>query len=194
MARVEQGVMDTVVESVVLAGLPGSANAAAFHAEDIAAGRSWTRIASAGGAELASAAVPTDFRARVARDLDAGLIVLAPADIGAAAAAGRLAWWRIDPRTGATLGMLPGGGGASMVDYAHKIYHIMHKAACAYVMMGAAMSGGPGSSDAAVGVAACAIGAAAGGGSIGLGLKIGSGVIGMAIHVFEIYEAVHGGH
>jgi hypothetical protein len=179
MARVEQGVMDTVVESVVLAGLPSSANAAAFHAEDIAAGRSWTRIASAGGAELASAAVPPDFRARVARDLDAGLIVLAPADIGAAAAEGRLAWWRIDPRTGTTLGMLPGGGGATLGEWAHKIYHIMHKAACAYSALGVAV-GHTENAMTGLGFALCVAGGVAPG---GVGKVIG--VVGMAVHILE---------
>jgi len=53
-----------------------------------------------------------DFRARLASELAAGRIVVAPETAGK-----HSGWWRIDPVTGQTLGMTSEGRGQAMVEY-----------------------------------------------------------------------------
>lgn len=110
--QVRQGVIDTILENA-LVGDPQSGNAAALHAVDLSTGRPWQRLAAGDAVQLA--ALSPDTRARVEADLGAGYIVVAP---GSPTPAGDgEAWWRIDPRTGATLGMMSSGGGAELAEY-----------------------------------------------------------------------------
>jgi hypothetical protein len=190
--RLAQGVSDSVQEGVQLVAVPVVRNAAAIHAEDIATGKAWSRVDPQDSARLGAAGVPADFRAWLEADLAAGNIVVAPADLAAAAAAGRLAWWRIDPRTGTALGMLPDGSGASMVERAHHYVAMIDKPACAFALLGAALSGGEGGALGAAGLALCAVAAGAGGG--GAGVKLAAGVAGIAVHVFEIVHGHGGAH
>jgi hypothetical protein len=173
LTRLEQGVIDTVVEGLVLGERPGDRNAASIHAEDLAAGRAWVSIDSV--SQLAAA--PADFRARLETDLASGLIVIAPLDLAAADASDRLAWWRVDPRTGSTLGMLPNGGGGELMEYAVHVYHATHKFLC-FVSIGLALGG---HTNAQVGVMLCAAGALPLGGA-----KTVIGVLGLAYHVVEL--------
>ncbi len=54
--------------------------------------------------------------------------MVAPADLPAAAAADRLAWWRIDPASGTALGLLKTGGGAELFE---TVYTYVNIASCA---------------------------------------------------------------
>ena len=123
--RLAQGVSDTVLEGLLSLAADAAQNAARFHAEDLAAGKSWTPLDAA---RLAAAPLPPDIAARLAADLEAGYLVVAPADLPAAAAADRLAWWRIDPASGTALGMLKTGGGAELFE---TVYTYVNIASCA---------------------------------------------------------------
>ena len=123
--RLAQGVSDTVLEGLLSPAADASQNAARFHAEDLAAGKAWTPLAAA---RLAAAPLPPDLAARLATDLEAGYLVVAPADLAAAAAADRLAWWRIDPANGTALGLLKTGGGAELFE---TVYSYVNIASCA---------------------------------------------------------------
>jgi hypothetical protein len=110
LARLAQGIADTVAESAVVPTGIDAANAAVFHALDLSKGLNWRRIASTsalpGGLSPAAAA-------HISRDLDRGYALLS-------SAVGRdrtMAWWRIDPATGATLGMLENGGGSMSAEH-----------------------------------------------------------------------------
>jgi hypothetical protein len=107
-----QGIADTVIEHAVVAGDGGTANAAAIHLDDIAAGRNWTLVTPD---NLEARGGGNDFLARLRADLEAGYLVVAPT---AAAGEPGLAWWRIDPATGIALGMMLSGGGATFVEAA----------------------------------------------------------------------------
>jgi hypothetical protein len=54
-------------------------------------------------------------RANMLRDLRAGYLLVAPAD---AKLASRTGWWRVDPLTGETLGIVSGGWGGDLINYA----------------------------------------------------------------------------
>jgi hypothetical protein len=170
-ARVRQGLIDTVLENA-LVGDPQSGNAAALDAADLAAGRPWQRVTAADTAQLA--ALSPDARSRVVADLSAGYIVVAPAARGAVGAGE--AWWRIDPRTGITLGMMSSGGGAAMAEYALAFYQGATSAACFFSIAATISSkiGGTFSeAQAGFGMAMCGA-AGVGGAAGGVGLALGT--------------------
>lgn len=97
-ARLAQGIADTVAEAMAVPEDLGAANAALFHSADLRAGRTWSRIDAGGVPEGASGAA----LAHLDRDLSRGFAVVAPAGMPDRP----LAWWRIDPATGETLGIV----------------------------------------------------------------------------------------
>ncbi|MBK7974286.1 MAG: hypothetical protein IPK07_13750 [Deltaproteobacteria bacterium] len=116
-ARMAQGIADTNAEIAAMRRLgEPAANAAEAFAEDAKAGRAWTALEPGDEAKVAKLGLPADVAQRIAMDLEAGYAVVAPSGGGdAAASAG---WWRIDPATGATLGIGPTGHGQALVEYA----------------------------------------------------------------------------
>jgi hypothetical protein len=95
-ARLAQGVWDTNLEAI-LGGIEGNA------AEAFARDAEWSVLES--DAEVGTARMTADARARVASELHRGALVVAPD------AAAQGAWWRIDPATGDALGVGPLGWG-----------------------------------------------------------------------------------
>ena len=113
--RLQQGVADTVAESVLLsiAG-PARGTARAF---DAAAARGEAPITLRAPKDLdaAAAQLPAEVRQRVARDLADGYVVVLPsARMGEDPLA--CGWWRVDPRSGGTLGIGGHGWGATLVE------------------------------------------------------------------------------
>lgn len=115
----EQGVIDTNIESSLMEQGVRMANVAdrlAGHPEK----SGWVVVRNASDAPWPTLAVTTDSRARIEADLARGYVAVVPTSSVAAAgeATGGIGWWRIDPRTGDTLGMGPDGAGAAMAEYA----------------------------------------------------------------------------
>ncbi|WP_210210664.1 hypothetical protein, partial [Rhizobium sp. AG855] len=109
-ARLVQGVHDTLTEALALGGGgPDVINAAIAFEQDQ---YGWTLIRDKADPQLAS--LDPDFAARLEADLSSGALVLVPPK----AEKGREVWWKIDPRTGETLGYGPKGWGTSLVEYA----------------------------------------------------------------------------
>ena len=173
-ARVRQGLIDTVLENA-LVGDPQSGNTAALDAVDLAAGRPWQRVTTVDDIQLA--ALSPDARSRVVADLSAGYIVVAPAGRGAGGAGE--AWWRVDPHTGTTLGMMSSGGGADMAEYGFLAVESVSAGACVvgvYVAISARLEGTLTAGGARRSVALCIMAGGAGGvaGSvIGAGIGVG---------------------
>jgi len=120
--RLVQGVRDTVLEAELQrrgptydmqAPTPGPAAVAEAFAADIAAGRAWRLVSTVDELDAVAPDLPADLAARVRADLDLGLLAVVPE--GGHDAVG---WWRIDPWSGATLGMGDLGWGQAMTDYA----------------------------------------------------------------------------
>jgi len=117
-ARLEQGVLDTNAEALLLRDvLPfpdsGENTARAFE-RSLRRGVPWALISAPGDPLLKK--FPASVRARLHADLAAGNVV-AVSPPQEAAGAGDFAWWRIDPRTGDTLGIGPRGWGSEFVEY-----------------------------------------------------------------------------
>ena len=106
-----QGVRDTAAEQFILNGAEPSANASALFAIDLAAGRNWLLLRPGDNAALKALALDPDAKARIAESLRAGFMAAAPPAPSLIDGAERVGWWRIDPRTGATLGIMDSGAG-----------------------------------------------------------------------------------
>jgi hypothetical protein len=113
--RLRQGTHDTNAETFVLSGSCCDASAAgpaqAFKAA-IAAGTPWTSVSTP--ADLSRLQLPLDAKLRIGSELAAGYVVVAPA----AASGNDVGWWRIDPKTGGTLGIGRHGWGANLLEKA----------------------------------------------------------------------------
>ena len=118
-ARVEQGVADTVVEDVLTGGGDPASDSLENTADvlAVAAGRgiATTTIRGKGdGAALAQLDWPDAARQRAADSLNNGCWLVAPRQALAAAGGGagdarRVGWYRVDPATGTTVGVMDNG-------------------------------------------------------------------------------------
>lgn len=112
-ARLRQGVLDTNAEALWWQGIT-VLNAG----EAYATGDPWVTLASAQAANFEALQLPADAKTRIAQDLAAGFVVVAPS---APVTAGRehfIGWWRIDPQTGEARGIAGNGWGQCQPDYA----------------------------------------------------------------------------
>jgi hypothetical protein len=177
-ARLSQGIIDTILENAFSAE-NSLANTAMFHAEDLALGDEWQSIEPGDAVRLSD--LPIAIRSGIEADLIRGYVVVAPPDLAAAAARSRLAWWRLDPNSGSTLGITAsGGGGDTGPGYAHIIYHVVHKGGCALTAL-SVMIGHTENALVGAGAALC-IAAGITGKVVGTAL----GIIGIAVHILEL--------
>jgi len=102
--RLDQGVLDTVLEAELLRAGATARNTSIEFARALEAGSDWRLVDAADLPE----GLDADIAALVDQALDAGdWVVMAESDL----ASDRPGWWRIDPATGTTLGMGPDGRG-----------------------------------------------------------------------------------
>ncbi len=115
LARLEQGVLDTNVEAL-LASANGDAvveNVAEILSASRGQGIPWLTVADPDDRRLAKVMMTEDMRTRIARDLADGYAVTLPqraVRMGDTVVQG---WWRVDRKTGQTLGIGPDGTGAA---------------------------------------------------------------------------------
>jgi len=117
-ARLGQGVMDTNLEALLLAGYGPVENTAMLHFASERLGVEWRTLASEDDPRLDRWAVPDDARARIKNSLAKGYVVAMPdrpVPMGDRTVYG---WWRIDPRSGTALGIGSAGHGQSMTQRA----------------------------------------------------------------------------
>lgn len=107
--RLEQGVLDTMMEAAMLEPDQRSGNPADLFALRGGATGQWRLI----DAESPNLLLPHGARARIADALAAGRMVVAPGQLGVDM---EPAWWEIDPATGTTLGIGSKGWGPAMED------------------------------------------------------------------------------
>ena len=103
--RLEQGVLDTMMEAALVEPDERRGNAADLFAMRGEATGGW-QVVDAGAPNTQ---LPDAARARIAHAVANGRIVVAPGQLGDDMEA---AWWEIDPATGTTLGIGPKGWGA----------------------------------------------------------------------------------
>lgn len=113
--RLRQGVADTAAEDLVLGGDPAAQNTSRLleAARSQGIGLVVLRDAGAGVKDLA---VSPDVQARIAHDLGRGYAVVLPTKPVAFAGANHVGWWRVDPKTGETIGVMDSGFHAGTVE------------------------------------------------------------------------------
>jgi hypothetical protein len=105
--RLEQGVFDTNAEALILRGPQvGGNTATAF-----AASRDWLTLTSDAGEAVSSLGLSENARRSISQDIDAGFAVVAPPVPIRERNEEFVGWWRIDRRTGDTLGVAANGWG-----------------------------------------------------------------------------------
>jgi len=117
MTAVEQGVVDTNAEAVLLGSSPCHTvrSAADFFAQTPTA---WQLLSAPADVPSQIPGCSPDARARMVEDLQAGYLVLAPPEAAVVDGAPLMGWWRIDRETGHTLGVLHNGWGAAISERA----------------------------------------------------------------------------
>ena len=112
-----QGVLDTNLESTLASGETRPVNTSEMMAVSDAQNVDWAVISDRKDPRLAASGLSVQALARIDADLAAQnrvIIPTKPVKIADQLASG---WWRVDPRTGQTLGMLESGGGQVFTEY-----------------------------------------------------------------------------
>jgi hypothetical protein len=109
-AAVRQGVADGAAEDIALQDAPGSVGGTL----DVltaakAQGLKLLALRAADDPAIAAMDLPPDTRARIARDLAAGHIVVLPEKPIQVAGRSRTGWWRVSPATGETVAVMDTG-------------------------------------------------------------------------------------
>lgn len=114
--RLVQGVVDSNAEIMVMADSPHLYGAAELFEHTGLDTGGWASLKKGEESKLLALALPPEVIARIIADLEAGYTVVAPSGKGLTKVTA--GWWRIDPKTGNTLGMGANGWGTSLVEYA----------------------------------------------------------------------------
>lgn len=120
-ARVEQGILDTLVEAHEMAEQGTVENAAFLFRQSKAAGINWLLIQGPEDPNWKRLQVSADVRTRLEHELSRGFAVIAPEKEISTSGRSMFAWWRLHPETGHFLGLGEKGSGQAMTEYAEKV-------------------------------------------------------------------------
>lgn len=114
--RLRQGVADTVAEDLVLGGDPDALNTSRLLEQARAQGIGLAVLRDPASNTLAEVSLSPDVRARISQDLGRGFVVVLPEKPVSFAGANHIGWWRVDPITGQTIGVMDSGFHAATVE------------------------------------------------------------------------------
>jgi hypothetical protein len=178
--RLQQGVMDTATEAALAAGGDKVENTSELFTAAIARGEQWITLRDRNDTALTSLAISNEVRSRIEADLTNGYVVLVPKAAAESDGRSLMAWWRINPATGQTLGIGQNGWGTAAAERALIHARIMLKALLGFKCISSAMAG----PNAGAGVAMCVAIGAAGAAGIGIG-GLGGGVLSYAADILS---------
>jgi hypothetical protein len=112
LVRLEQGIMDTNVEALVLGGQAAVENTAELFVPR-EPGEKWLTIRDRLDPAWRTVQLSKDVRARIEQDLASGYVVLVPEKSLIRHGHPQVGWWRVDPRAGHVLGVGAHGWGGS---------------------------------------------------------------------------------
>jgi hypothetical protein len=129
---IEQGALDTVAEGLVATTCREgtSCSPVANVSEALATQNSWLTLRDSGDSSWPTLDVTTDVRYRIKVDLGSGYVVLIPGRRTSQKGGRFTGWWRMDPRTGETLGIGERGWGqtATETSLTHSLEHALEHA------------------------------------------------------------------
>jgi hypothetical protein len=188
--RLAQGVIDTVMEHAVLGSSADTTNTAALEAMDLAAGHQWVMLDKAGVQRLTTLALSDDAKARIRSDLDKGELVIVPREAIVTPAGKQIAWWRVDPNSGLTLGIGANGRGTEMAEESVIDNWVMGTVVCAVVAVSRKIATGKGD---AIHFVACMVSAAMAA-PHGINAVYGHATLDLVIGIFEmVHDMTHDG-
>jgi hypothetical protein len=145
--RLAQGVADTAAEVFALGGNCSGcgpvANVSELRVSAEQQGDSWVSIHRLDDPAWREVTLDANARQRVEDDLRAGYVVLVPPRPVAAAGGTAVGWWRVDPRSGSTLGVMQSGHGQAMTELALQFVALGAGVAQAYSCMGGTVRASP---------------------------------------------------
>jgi hypothetical protein len=187
--RVAQGVLDTVVEQAILGPGGDSRNAALAHAADLEAGQPWARLDQATIEEVDKLALASEAKARIKSEVSEGNIVIGPGKPTVVRRDNMAAWWRVDPRTGLTLGVDASGRGSEAVEESVLDNFTNGAVVCAVIGLGQGMATNHVS---LLRYTEC-LATAAMGAPHGINAIYGHAALNLAVATFEMIESASGG-
>lgn len=108
--RVEQGIADTVAEAMTLDGDLRESESAASLLAMVETGPDRLHVFGRGARDdVRGLELPPDTVARMASTVESGYLVVAPAQPAQRGGMPRVAWWRVDPASGETIGVMDTG-------------------------------------------------------------------------------------
>lgn len=108
--RLEQGVVDTVAEVLALgADLREAENTASVFSMTGAEPEGSVLVGRRDAKLVQAMDLPDDTAARIVENVDAGFVVLLPDSRSDPGSRGRFGWWRVDPGSGETIGVMDTG-------------------------------------------------------------------------------------
>lgn len=116
-SRLEQGVLDSNVESLVGSMTRPTISAADVLAQATGQGIESVTLRSATDAGWQKLELPADVRSRISQDVASGYVVIAPKKPIPYQGDTHSAWWRVDPSSGDILAMLESGQGGQFTEY-----------------------------------------------------------------------------
>ncbi len=119
--RLEQGVLETNAEVEHAISESWTDNTALLFAESIKQGIPWVFIRDVQDSALQKAQIEADTRAFIEQDLLDGYVVIVPQKPIPIRGKLSTGWWRVDPRSGTTIGMNGNGSGQAMSQYARSV-------------------------------------------------------------------------
>ena len=116
-ARIEQGVLDTAAEAFLLPLDATITNVGELFASSQNVEAEWAVVSDSADFASPTGSLPRDLLARVRSDLATGHIAVAPKTLSDPRTQSHYGWWRINLRTGNTLGVGDRGWGQSQTEW-----------------------------------------------------------------------------
>jgi hypothetical protein len=117
LVLLNQGVLETSAEALVVRnGCSEVENTSEMFALSTAPSTEWLAIKKRGDSALEKLKLSADLRARLARDLEQGYVILVPKKPVMVNGQPRAAWWRVNAMTGQILGMGSNGWGQTATE------------------------------------------------------------------------------
>ena len=118
---VRQGVVDTILEGVLLGDAPGGYSATGFFEAASKQGIATAVVRAGDHAALDRIGLPPDAASIAATSLREGYQLVLPTRAVTVDGTARFCWWRVDARTGETIGVLDTGFHQANADYAQTV-------------------------------------------------------------------------